>query len=72
MEPLVVVTGLFMFALAAGSALAPQSFSRNWVDGAEWQTDPEKAAKKQRDYAYVSASVLGLFGFLLVSIGLVV
>lgn len=72
MEPLLLITGLLLLFVAALIAKEPQAAARNWVSGKTWQENPDRAARDQRAYAYLSAVVLGLAGFMLLLFGLVV
>jgi hypothetical protein len=71
MEWALVLTGLALLGFAGYSASDPMSRARNWVDGAEWERDPEAAKRKQVRYTYGMSAVVAAFGVFFLVAGFV-
>lgn len=71
MEPVPVLVGCFLIAVAGYAASDPMARSRNWVSGREWETNPAAAKRKQVLYTYAISLLLGSLGAAVVVAGLV-
>jgi hypothetical protein len=66
-----VVLGLFLIGVALYTVSDPMSRARNWVDGREWQENPQAAREEQTARAISMAYFVGMLGLLFVVLGLV-
>lgn len=65
-----VLTGLLLIGIAGYIVSDPMSRARNWVDGREWQENPEAAREKQLEQTISMAFFVGMLGLALVVVGL--
>jgi hypothetical protein len=71
MRPGIIIMGLFLVVVGAVSVRFPHRM-RNHVSSQEWQTDPEKAKRKQVLYARMVGVFLSFgLGCMLIVAGLV-